>query len=406
MPRPGGAWLNARMRQLLPWLVLTCVTSSPACDKEAPPPTSTATTLAAPAVDRVKVASHHLDPKTGAIEVTFEGKPGAVFVIGDSSRLREDTPGVEHTLGADGKLTVPYERGGVTAVEAFLLFTGSLGEFDALKASRKRSDPRLEEAQIQLPPVIMDDRRLQSMKCASPVSCRVALRLFKDAFEVQGPAGATLRVGAQEVALTGQAQEVKPDYAALVGAMDLAATFGSDRADAKLALPVSIEKGDELVAFGTYTLSGVTLDNLAGRLFREVRNGPLKVGAEGTGRATMWIERPDGPTDSTARLVGEAKTLGDVGFVALSKTTPGASRPCGTYEGGGASASVAVTAYGQEVALYDRRTGAKVAEQSFAPPTSCPSQVGARAGATFVSSGAFVDEAAIIDWIASQTRAP
>ena len=217
-------------------------------------------------------------------------------------------------------------------------------------------------------------------------------------FMSDGPTDGDVTIGdGPKRPLSGKSFPVEP--MAVLGGKSPAALFGGGTV-APVCLPTTLEEGKKTWA-GEYCFQPDQQRAATARIFKAVRSGPVKVPAEGTGNATLWLVSPD--VAPVAKLIGTAKTFGDIGYVAI-QTSLRVSKSCGSYRSSsGNTTSVLLNMYRETVVVYERRTGKKVASKELVPSSVCPTMTSARAGSATTTSGSFVPEKEVRDFIVAST---
>lgn len=376
--------------------------AAPGPPASAPAPGTSADTAVASAPapdDRVKVLSAGFDPATGYNRAVLQGPPSTKAFHVHKLPLKKAT--YSHvTFDADGRASVAI---GDTGKARFGIWLASEDALKGATVNGKAPPGALVELEATLVPRMR--RSLDALECPKEVGACSVRRVPLAGWEVSGPEGFSVRIGHWELPLSSTKRVVPADDRAIAAALDLGAVAGKsgDFRDGAM-VPVSVRQGEREVAAGTWKLSQTETGNLFVTLVAGIRQGPLAADPEGSGAAVLWVDNPDGPTDPHVRLLGEARHLGDVAIIALSKRFAGKQLACGSYAGGGASASVAVQAWGSEMVAYDRKTGRELGTRKFSPPARCPKQVYASKSAGAVSTGAWVDDDEIIGWIRSLSK--
>lgn len=133
-------------------------------------------------------------------------------------------------------------------------------------------------------------------------------------------------------------------------------------------LAVEVTYADGTTAEGSFEVSAALLPAIGGRVYQQIVDGPIPWPREGTGRSLVVLVPGRKP-----RVIGEATQWGDVGRVALIADRRTRTRSCGTYGNASARTRVQVRASDETWRVFDRRTGARLAERVFsAEMPACP----------------------------------
>jgi hypothetical protein len=344
----------------------------------------------------VKLVSAGYNPDTGYVEAVLEGPASTTVYKIDAERLQGSKGGAAVELDATGRGVVVLRGNGQHRFGIWV------GEYDALKGAQvsgkaERGEFVLLEAKTtpRLRP-----NKIGAMLCPDGTGpCSVRYEHGKG-WTVSGGDGLSFRVGAWTIAASPEAKTVASDDLALLSGLDLTRLAGKHGDfDGTIQLPIAALDGDTVLAEGFVSLLSTQFRGLLTQAVKEVRSGPVAASPEGSGTAALWIDGPDGPTDPYVHLIGEAKGLGDVAILVLSKRVAGKKISCGTYGAGGESTSVTVQAWGAEMTAYERKTGRELGKKSFSPPARCPKSVSSRSSEAAVSTGAWVEDELIIAWI-------
>lgn len=199
--------------------------------------------------------------------------------------------------------------------------------------------------------------------------------------EVRAPEGTKVKVGDASGTVGTSTLKLEPR----IGPMLVEVPMGeieSSSSRKTLPLPVELVLADGTTLNGTLEVGTNTVREEAMRALAAAAKGPVEMGAD--------TEAARGKRDTMAylRLVGSSPTLeafwgpdttklAEVDLVAIQTPAGKRERSCGTYVGpSGEKASFGVTMFDNDVAVFDRRTGKKLAERAFpAPPGQCPSNI-------------------------------
>lgn len=215
----------------------------------------------------------------------------------------------------------------------------------------------------------------------------------------EAPPGAEVTVGSGSARPIPSSKSVPIDPTLVFGGKT-DALFGGTTVT-PVSVPITIEEGKKSWA-GEFRFEPDQQRSATAQLFKAGRGGPVKAPSEGAGKATIWLVSPD--TAPTVKMIGTARSFGDVGYVAIQTSTR-TSKGCGSYRSSsGNTIYVTLNMYRETVEVYDRRTGKKLATKDLVPSSACPQATSARSGSASTSSGSFVPEKDIRDFIVGATR--
>ena len=224
------------------------------------------------------------------------------------------------------------------------------------------------------------------------------------------PAGARLIVGDQTVvAATSEGNphradaRASMDFSSTVATIDVARVFGRTDRSYVVELPgtVRVELPDGRSFEGSVSTYQNGLARILGASLEGVTRGEaVTYSAEGTGHAMLVFDHTPGQLDVHPRLLGDARTPGDIRRVATITYETRELSACGTYtqQGTGRQATITRTTRDATAVTYDRRTGLEHSRRVFRGATPrCQATVHGS-----LSDGE--DREALDRWLAEQAR--
>lgn len=381
-------------------LALTAI----ACDRESGDSTKAEGAAEAPAEEPVfnapdapvKIVSAGFNPESGYLEAVLQGPANATIYQVDEPRLKGTKGGARIQLDASGR-GVAILRG--NGKHRFGIWMGEYDELKGAQISGKADPGKFFLLEATTTPRLKGDGKGAVLCPDGTGPCSLDYD-YRKGWTISGKDGLSFRVGGWTIPTNPPSKEIPGDDLALLSGLDLTSIAGKHGDfDGTIQLPLAVLEGDTVIAEGSVSLFSDQFRGLLTRTVKNVRQGPLPASPEGTGKAALWIDGPDGSTDPYVHLVGEAKGLGDVATIVLSKRVAGKKISCGTYGAGGKTTTVSVQAWGAEMTAYDRKSGRELGSKSFSPPARCPKSVTAKSSDAAVSTGAWVEDEQIIAWI-------
>ncbi len=171
--------------------------------------------------------------------------------------------------------------------------------------------------------------------------------------------------------------------------------LGSTRSAYKFEIPIVLTFPDQTKLEGKLPRDGASLAFVNTQL-GTIEKGPVRFGGE-----------PDGPSAGKSlvvysilgsKVLGSANTIGDLDLVSATKTTI-RTLSCGAYRSRNTGNSIRMdrTLHDEEVSVYERRSGKRVASKSF--PSRVPSCPDVMKPSQYLSG--YPDAKAVEAWLAS-----
>jgi len=339
------------------------------------------------------------DAATKTLELTMKGPKKSTIVARTSKTWDKDRFEAFETDG-DGQAKLEIKNDAATREGWDDTITWTFYETSKEKLAKAKGDldvskmTRRVTLPIPLPlPLAMDLGALRGTG--------VTMRYIESSgalFMSDGPADAEITIGSAAKRSVG-GKPIPVDPMVVIGGKAPGALFGGGTVS-PVCVPISLEEGKKTWA-GEYCFQPDQQRGATTHLFKGVRTGPVKVPSEGTGNATLWLVSPD--TAPVAKLLGTAKTFGDIGYVAI-QTNVRTSKGCGSYRSSsGNTTYVSLSMYRETVTIYERRTGKKLASKELVPSSACPTMTTTRSGSATATSASFVAEKDLRDFIVAST---
>lgn len=204
--------------------------------------------------------------------------------------------------------------------------------------------------------------------------------------EVKAPEGTKVEMGDASGTVGASTLSLKPKIAHALLEVPMG-EIQSSSSTKTLPLPIELTLPDGTVLAQSMNIGTNTVREEAFRALAAAANGPQELAGDSEAarakRDTMVHLRMVGTSPTLEAFCGpDATKVAEVDLVAIQTKAGERERSCGTYVGpSGEKASFGVTMFDNEVAIYDRRSGKKLASRTFnAPPGQCPSNITRAAG--------------------------